>query len=455
MDIQTALDQVQNLLDEERVEEAVQVIDQLLPADQADVIEALNEEHTQLLVSRITADDMADIFAEMEDYDAAELAEDFLPEALAAIMDEMEPDDAADVLGDVNTALSTSTLAHMHDPQPVEQLMAYPDDSAGGLMTTELLRFGPETLTQDIWAAIRETRIQGVRIPYVFVVNADHQLLGVVGPMDLICAAGTEPLETYMARDVLTVTTRDDRELAARLMSRYDLAALPVLDERKRLVGAITFDDALAAMEKEAAEDMLNRGAISSFGGQEMARSQVLVRGPIWKTLRVRMPFLLITMAGGLLAGGVISAFEEAVQAVVALAIFIPVVMDMGGNVGTQSSTIFARGTSLGQININRIGKVLLREVAVGLGMGLILGTAGGLIAYIWQGIPEVGLVVGLSLMITMTMAATLGFSIPYLLVKVGTDMAAGADPIITTIKDVTGLLIYFGLAHLFMSALL
>jgi magnesium transporter len=129
--------------------------------------------------------------------------------------------------------------------------------------------------------------------------------------------------------------------------------------------------------------------------------------------------------------------------------------MDMGGNVGTQSSTIFARGTSLGQININRIGKVLLREVAVGLGMGLILGTVGGLIAYFWQGIPEVGWVVGLSLMITMTMAATLGFSIPYLLVKLGTDMAAGADPIITTIKDVTGLLIYFGLAQLFMSALL
>jgi magnesium transporter len=131
------------------------------------------------------------------------------------------------------------------------------------------------------------------------------------------------------------------------------------------------------------------------------------------------------------------------------------VVMDMGGNVGTQSSTIFARGTSLGQININRVGKVLVREIAVGLGMGASLGFVAGFIAYLWQGIPEVGLVVGLSLFFTMTLAATLGFLIPYLLVKAGTDMAAGADPIITTIKDVTGLLIYFGLAQLLMSAML
>jgi magnesium transporter len=455
VEVETVLDQIRKYLDDTQVDQAIDVFDDLPPADQADIIEALDEEQVQILVSRLPTGDLADIFAEMEDYDAAELAEDFTPEALAAIMDEMEPDDAADVLGDVKPKFSASILKFMQNSEAVQQLMTYPDNTAGGTMTTELLLFGPETLTREVWTAIRETRTHGIIIPYVFVVNENRQLLGIIGPMDLICAVGTDPLEQYMNRDVLTVNVQDDRELAARLMTRYDLVALPVLDERKRLVGAITFDDALATMEKEAAEDMLNRGAISTLGGHEMARSQVLVRGPIWKTMRVRIPFLLITMAGGLMAGGVISVFEEAVQAVVALAIFIPVVMDMGGNVGTQSSTIFARGTSLGQININRIGKVLGREVLVGLGMGIILGLVAGLIAYFWQGIPEVGLVVGISLVLTMTLAATLGFFVPFLLVKAGADMAAGADPIITTIKDVTGLLIYFWLAHLFMSAML
>ncbi|HDQ35030.1 MAG TPA: magnesium transporter, partial [Chloroflexi bacterium] len=158
--------------------------------------------------------------------------------------------------------------------------------------------------------------------------------------------------------------------------------------------------------------------------------------------------FLLITLVGGLLAGTVIGVFEETLHGIPMLAIFIPVVMDMGGNAGTQSTTIFARALALGHINMRHFGAHLLREMGVGVTMGVAVGLLAGLIGAIWQGVPALGLVIGLSLTLTLTLATTLGFLIPYLLTRVGLDPAAGADPIITTIKDITGLLIYFALAY-------
>lgn len=184
-------------------------------------------------------------------------------------------------------------------------------------------------------------------------------------------------------------------------------------------------------------------------------RSNVLVSGSVFRTWRIRVPFLLITLVGGLLAGLVIERFEEALEAITALAIFIPVVMDMGGNVGTQSSTIFARALVLGQINIRRFLRHWLREIGIGLGMGALLGVLAGLVAALWQGIPNLGLAVGTALFLTVTLATTLGFLIPYILFKLGFDQAAGSDPIITTIKDITGLFIYFFLVGQFLGYML
>ena len=167
------------------------------------------------------------------------------------------------------------------------------------------------------------------------------------------------------------------------------------------------------------------------------------------------MPFLIITLIGGMLAGLVIEGYEASLEAIAALAIFIPVIMDMGGNVGTQSSTIFTRALVLGQINVRRFFQHWLREVKVGLSMGVLLGLAAGVIAALWQQMPALGIVVGLSLTFTITIATALGFMIPYILVKLGFDQAAGSDPIITTIKDITGLFIYFFLVNVFLGHLI
>ncbi|TGG92471.1 magnesium transporter [Natronospirillum operosum] len=239
-------------------------------------------------------------------------------------------------------------------------------------------------------------------------------------------------------------------EVAARELHRTDIPMLPVTDDENRLVGVLTFDDAMDVLEQEASEDMYWKAGVGDLTHQKDAvRSEKLTSGSIGYPVKVRLMFLMVTLAGGMMVGGVIDHFEGVLEALVALAIFIPLVMDMGGNVGTQSTTIFARGLALGHIDLNRFFRVhVWRELKVGLTMGVLLAVLGGTIAYFWQGapngIPMLGVVVGLSLMFSVTTASLLGFLIPWILLKLGVDHAPGADPFITTIKDFSGLAVYF-----------
>ncbi|MEN9276479.1 MAG: magnesium transporter, partial [Gloeomargarita sp. GMQP_bins_5] len=235
---------------------------------------------------------------------------------------------------------------------------------------------------------------------------------------------------------------------AAKRLKELDLPAIPVVDSEGRLVGDLAFDDVLDLIEAEATGAMLAKAGVGKLLERDQGWSERLVRGPIRYAIQLRIVCLIITLIGGMLVGAVIQNFEEILEAVVAVAIFIPVVMDMGGNVGTQSTTIFARGLAWGHIDIHQYMGYLLRELRIGALMGLILGTAGGLIAWLWQGIPngvpQLGLAVGLALFTVITLAAVLGALLPWLLLKLGFDHGPAADPFITTIKDFTGLLLYF-----------
>jgi len=212
-------------------------------------------------------------------------------------------------------------------------------------------------------------------------------------------------------------------------------------------------------LEEETTEDMYNQAGLANVSGTEFDRSDVLVNGSILKIWKVRLPFLVITLVAGLLAGLVIGGFEEALMSTAAVAIFIPLIMDMGGNVGTQSSTVFARGVVLGHIDTRNFMKHFLKETSVGLSIGLLVGViagiAAGIVSYMWQGAPMLGVAVGLALICTMTLAALLGFLVPFVLIKMNVDQAAGSAPIITSIKDISGLLIYFVLVNAFMGSIM
>jgi magnesium transporter len=448
-------DEVLVLLGEGQHEQALQVLELLLPADKAALFDTLPPELQEQLLPFVDPDDAADILEELDDDDAASLAESLSVDALVQVLDEMEPDEAADLLGDLEPALRLLTLESMEDADEVRSLLRYPDDSAGGLMTLEYYVFPDQELAGQVLRSIREQPRPDEEIPYIYAVDERERLTGVTRLADLIRAHPEQPLSSIARAEVVSVTAEEDQEVAARLMQRYDLMALPVLDALGRLVGVITADDAMAALEEEASEDLYKAAGILSLEGAEAARSDLLVRGPLWDTWKVRIPILVITLFGGFLAGAVIGAYEEELRTITMLAFFIPVVMDMGGSAGIQSTAVFIRGHALGQIDMQRFSAHLLRELGVGVGMGIILGALAGLVAALWQGFPELGMVVGLSLASTMTLAVMLGFLIPFLLLKLGLDPAAGSDPLITMIKDLTGLFIYFFFSTLFLGALL
>lgn len=448
-------DEVHRLLEAGHRLEAAALIAPLLPPDQAEIFEDLNLEEQIRLLKVVEARQAANIMEEMDEDDAANLAQNLGIEALTRVLDEMEPDEAADLLGDLTPELRRQSLAQMSDQVEVRSLLRYPDDTAGGLMTSEYYVFPEDTAVGEIFNYIRTQPIQDEEIPYVYAIDRDGRLTGIARLADLIRAHHELPLLAIVDTQFVSIDAGEDQEIAAQLLNRYDLLALPVIDAQGRLLGVITVDDAIATLEEEATEDIYKSAGILSTRDNQSVKSDLMVRGPMWRSWMVRIPFLLITMVGGILAGGVIGAFEEALEAVVVLAFFIPIVMGMGGNSGTQSVGIFIRGYVLGQIDPKDFGKHLLREVGVGLGLGVMLGLIAGGAATLWQRNPMIGLVVGLSLACTVTLATMLGFLVPLLMNKLNIDPAVASEPIITTINDFTGMLIYFMFASLFMSSLM
>ncbi len=446
------INQVLNLIKARRWKEVGALFSTLLPADKSDVYESLDLEQQQALLPVAGAGDVADIIEQIGDRDAAQLAESLEPEMLVKVLSEMEPDEAADLLGDIDPELRQQIILKLPEEELVRPLLRYPDDSAGGLMTSEFYLFPEETTAREMLRSLKTQPAQDEEIPYIYGVDEHGRLTGVIRLADLLRAHPRESLKSIAKSQIVSIGVDQDQELAARILNRYDLLALPVVDEEGRILGVITADDAMEVLQEETTEDIYKRAGILAAKVKDGPRSDILVRGPVWRSWAVRAPFLVITMAGGMMAGAVIEMFSGLLEAVVILALFIPVIMDMGGNAGLQSTSIFIRGYVLGHIDPYEIGKHLLREIAIGFGMGALLGLIVGVLAMVWQGDPTIGLVVGISLTLTIIIATFLGFLIPFSLTKMGIDPAAGSGPLITTIKDITGLFIYFGTATMLLS---
>ena len=303
-----------------------------------------------------------------------------------------------------------------------------------------------------------EPKDEEATVYYLYVVDEGDRLVGVMSLRELLNAPEDSLVSDHMATDLFTITESADPELAARELADVDLPALPVIDDRGRLVGIIRTEEMLDVVEEEASEDIL-KSAGFTFTDVEASRSSAILESSITRILRLRMPWLLVALAGGLLAGGVIEAYEDTLEAVVALAFFVPVIMDMGGNVGTQASTIFVRGLALGHIDDRNAVRHFLREGLIGTLIGLMIGAVGALAAYVWQRNEEyafeLALTVFVGLLVVCIVASVVGYIIPWVMHKIGFDPAAASDPLITTVKDVTALLIYFGLAAILLAELL
>ncbi|AUX09213.1 magnesium transporter MgtE [Halalkaliarchaeum desulfuricum] len=321
-----------------------------------------------------------------------------------------------------------------------DDYVAVEEDTFVGMAISQFREFAP-------------TDEEEATIYYIYVTDEGGKLRGVLSFRELLNAPEDQEVGEIMETDVISLNAEADVELAARQMQELEYPALPIVDENNNLVGIARADDMVAVIEEEATEDMLKMTGLD-FSDLEVSRSSAILESGVFRILRIRLPWLIVALAGGLMAGGVIGQYEAQLEAVVALAFFIPVIMDMGGNVGTQSSTIFVRGVALGHIEEQNVWAHVLKEGTVGAIIGVIVGGIAALAAFLWLGNADIALVVFISMVATCIIASEVGYLIPWVAHRIGWDPAAASDPVITTIKDISALIIYFSLAALLLAEL-
>ncbi|HSR48246.1 MAG TPA: magnesium transporter [Anaerolineales bacterium] len=442
--IDVTLEEIRRLLERGEFERAIAALIRLRPADRAEAFADLPEDDQAALLPRLDIPAAADLLEELEDTAAASAAESLPTERLADVLDEMEPDEAADILGDLDPTRAAQALAEMEEAEEVRPLLGHPDESAGGLMTTDYVALRRQTTAAQAIEFLRQTWVEQAATPYyLYVVDRDRKLLGVVGLRELVVAPPETVAEALMARDIVYVTTDTDQEEAARQMSHYDLFALPVVDPQGVLQGVITHDDIIDVLEEEATEDVLSLGAVQA--GSISDRPYWTLRAG--EIVRSRFTWLLVLFVAQTLTSMVMRRFQDQLSAAITLALFIPLLIGTGGNAGSQTVATVIRGLALQEIEPRDAGRVLLREVRNGALLGLLLGP----VAFIWVLLTgaagEYALVVAATVFVLCIWANAVGALVPILAAVLGIDPTVMSAPLISTLVDATGLLIYFSVA--------
>jgi len=420
----------------------------LFPADIAEMLRELDDDRKKAVFSWLSPELASDVLLELDEKSKTLIIEDINGKKLISMVEEMESDDAADFIADLpkEDAKTVLSLIPAEESTEVKKLLEYPEDSAGGIMQTELVSLRETATVQEAIEQIKSFSKDVEDIHNIFVINSTGKLTGILPINRLILHPSDTPVNSLMNKDPIFVKTTVDQEEVAIIFKKYDLVSLPVVDNNGKLSGRILVDDIVDVLEEEASEDILK---IAGTDEEELLFSHT-----IFKVARFRLPWLLSSLAGGLITGALIWKFKVTLKEVISLAVFIPVVMGMGGNVGTQSSAIVVRGIATGRINISNFIKLLLKESGVGLFMGLICGSLAGFIAGTWHGNPSLGFVVGVSMFLAIFIAAFLGSMIPMIFHRFRIDPAIAAGPIVLALNDIIGLLIFFGLSTMLLSIL-
>jgi magnesium transporter len=356
----------------------------------------------------------------------------------------MEPDEAADLLGDLDPELSSATLEAMVDSEDVRPLMLHRDETAGGLMTSEYLAYPQQMRAGQVLAAIRGWEARGRESLHLFTVDREGHLVGVVNLFQVLRADPQVSLLSLMDRDVLKVRVDDDQETAARLMSRYDMVAVPVVDGDGRLVGVITVDDLVEVLEDEATEDIQRIAGTSPLDQPYLDAG---ITSVAWK----RMGWLLFLFVTALLAGSVIHVYQDLISTYVILTVFLPLLIDTGGNAGSQTTATVIRALAVGDIALRDFPRVLWRETRAASVLGLSMAVVAFPAALLWGTSPMIAAVVALSVLCIIVWANSIGSLLPLAAAKVGIDPAIVSAPLMSTLVDAVGLLIYFNIARLLL----
>ena len=419
------------------------------PEDVAAAMAHLTGEHQRKLFTEITDKEFAaSVLAELRDDAMREITRDMSDQRILELLSYMEPDDATDMVEILPEALRQRVITEMEGDNAhadVAELLSWPSDSAGGIMSNIVFRM-PETATcGNAIATLQEHHEELENVYYLYVTDDEDGLAGVVSMRALLVHPPSMPLVSIMNRDVISVGPRTDQEEVARIVARYDLLAIPVLDEDQNLLGIVTVDDVIDVIREEAAEDMLRMAGVGD-GAEDSARG-------VLRFTRLRAGWLLATAVGGVLADQTTHMFRDDVNMAL-LAGFIPVVMGMGGNVGIQSTTLAVRGLATGHVQVGGALPFIWRETQVGLLLGVLYGLligGYGIVTH-WPD-PGVGVSVGLSVFMAIGIGSVLGSSLPVGLSRLGIDPAIATGPFVTTAVDILGILVYFNVAMLLLPA--
>jgi magnesium transporter len=445
-------DALRRLVRRGRRADIARLLSKVRPGDVAVLMRGLNPAerlHVFQILTEDYPDSAGDVLSELEEPQRLELLENLPPEAIAEILESAAIDDAVYVIEGLPEDLKARVLdiVDLHHIPEVQSQLTYEDDSAGRIMNTEFLALPPATRVRQAIAAIQEKRDVEM-VYYLYVVDSDKRLVGITSLRQILLSRPEQTLGEIMRRDVIHVSTGTHQEEVAQLVARHDLLAVPVVDADQRMVGIVTVDDIVDVVQEEASEDMLRIAGTSE--------DELLYEGHSLKVAGIRLPWLLVNLVGGLLTGLLLEHFQVTFQEALFLLAFVPVIMGMGGNSGTQTSTITVRGLATGRLNLERgnVGRYLWRQMKVGVLLGIATGLVAGTVALLLQHNPYYALVVSGSMICAILVASFNGVLIPLLFERLGIDPAVAAGPLVTTSNDITGILIYFGLASLLITFL-
>lgn len=414
----------------------------LHPASIAEFSEGLEVEEVWALLDYGDELRQAEIFPFFSAEKEFELIRGIGREKMTKLLERMPHDDRVDLLRrcDTRTVEGLLPLVAKAEREDIRRLLKFPEWQAGAVMTTDYATLNPEVSVQDALLKLKEQAPDKETIYYVYVVDSQRHLIGFVSLRDLILANPTDLIREIMREEVVRVRADQDREEVARQMAKFDFLAMPVVDDHDQLVGIITFDDAIDVLEKEAAEDIARQGATEPL-------KQAYFSVSILTLLRSRVVWLFMLAIAGALTVNVLSAFEETLEQVVTLSLFIPLLIGVGGNAGAQSATTIVRGLATQEVEVGDLFRVIIRESRVGFLLGLSLGCAS--LALVWMMFgKDMAMILSLSLVSICTLASFVGATMPILANRVGVDPAVVSAPFVTTIVDASGLLVYFGIAR-------
>ena len=413
------------------------ILDVMNEVDIASLLSTLSDKELALAFRLIPKDKAAEVFSNMDTSMQTYLVTMFTEKELKELLDDLYMDDTVDMLEELPANLVKRILATVSasDRSMINQLLNYPEDSAGSIMTTEYVDLREEMTVGQAMAHIKKTGIHKETI-YTCYITERRKLVGIVSAKDLMTTDDNVPIKDLMETEIISVYTHADQEQVAQLFTKYDLLALPVIDQDGRMVGIVTFDDAMDVMVDEATEDITKMAAINPS-------EKTYFETSVLQHAKNRIPWLLILMFTSIITGTIITRYENAFAAIPLLVSFIPMLMDTGGNCGSQSATLIIRGIALDEIRFTD----LFKEFRISLIVGAFLAVANGVRIFIQYHNPGLAVVIACSLMGTVIMAKLVGCILPLLAKKVNLDPAIMASPLITTLVDTFSILIYFNIA--------